>query len=259
MLFSFAIRFLEVSLVQQTSADIFKHSSHIELIDIVFIHWCDSCSDVVIFSCTTQWLATSRRDLGSSNHLSFGEERMNQQSLFVYKELWDTAGVWTQHCTYGIYCITLYNYIQRVMFLSNNASTQVATSLFLSSVWWIYMCIYMCIYISIYLSLSQRLKKVYSDSQLSSLECITTHLGSEAIDICIVMCVYTNIVICIHIYCNMMYIHVYLYIANIIKQQTPPQKGLQHQHTTQTLIPSRQCPVRSSTRYHGTTHRKFGP
>lgn len=159
MLFSFAIRFLEVSLVQQTSAEIFKHSSNIELIDLGFypLMW---FSDVVVFSCTTQWLATSRRDLGNSNHLSFGEERMNQQSLFVDKELWDTVGVWTQYCTYGIYCITIYN----VMFVSNNASTQVTTSLFLSSVLWKYKYIY--IYINSLIFISMIKKTLYQFTYL---------------------------------------------------------------------------------------------
>ena len=152
MLFNLAIRFLEVSLVQQTSAEIFKHSSNLELTNLVFypLMW---FSDVVIFSCTTQWLATSRRDLGSSNHLSFGEERMNQQSLFVYKELWDTAGVWTQYCTYGIYCITIYN----VWCLYQTTQALKSQHRSFYQVCDEYICVY--IYISIYLSLSQRLKK----------------------------------------------------------------------------------------------------
>ena len=152
MLFSFAKRFLEVLLVQQTSAEIFKHSSNIELIDLVFypLMW---FSDVVIFSCTTQWLATSRRDLGSSNHLSFGEERMNQQSLFVYKELWDTAGVWTQYCTYGIYCITEYNVVWCLYQTTQALKSQHRSCYQVCDEYNMY------IYISIYLSLSQRFQK----------------------------------------------------------------------------------------------------
>lgn len=191
MLFSFAIRFLEVSLVQQTSAEIFKHSSNLELTNLVFypLMW---FSDVVIFSCTTQWLATSRRDLGSSNHLSFGEERMNQQSLFVYKELWDTAGVWTQYCTYGIYCITIYNVW--CLYQTTQALKSQHRSFY-----------QVCDEYIIYLSLSQQLKKSIPWQSTVILRIYNTYIA-----ICIQW----------HIYCNMMYIHeyLYIYIANIIKQ-----------------------------------------